>query len=246
MPLDIDRTAPTQADAPTSAPTDNSRVISAITHHHAALADDLRTLTAAVLDAARSGVTDEPRAALAAWFVAELLPHAHAEEVALYSLGSQIEGTRLLVDAMVAEHRAIATLVDELRVSSDPVAVSATAAAAQVLFTVHLGKENDLLLPALDAAGVDLGAALDGMHEVLGAVSPPSELDVRDLPHGGRHEIIFGRLDGLLPGETFVIINDHDPKPLRYQTEALWPEAFTWNYLEAGPAVWRVAITRAG
>jgi len=71
------------------------------------------------------------------------------------------------------------------------------------------------------------------------------ELDVRTLPHGGRHEIIFASLDALEPGEAFVILNDHDPKPLRYQTEALWPDVFTWDYLESGPALWRVAITRA-
>jgi uncharacterized protein (DUF2249 family) len=71
-------------------------------------------------------------------------------------------------------------------------------------------------------------------------------LDVRTLPHGGRHEVIFDSLDALEPGQTFVILNDHDPKPLRYQTEALWPDVFTWDYLEAGPALWRVAITRVG
>ncbi|CAN5433997.1 hypothetical protein BH11ACT1_BH11ACT1_00260 [soil metagenome] len=70
-------------------------------------------------------------------------------------------------------------------------------------------------------------------------------LDVRTLPHGGRHEIIFASLAALEPGQTFVILNDHDPKPLRYQTEALWPDVYTWDYLEAGPALWRVAITRA-
>jgi len=71
-------------------------------------------------------------------------------------------------------------------------------------------------------------------------------LDVRTLPHGGRHEVIFDSLDALEPGQTFVILNDHDPKPLRYQTEALWPDVFTWDHLEAGPALWRVAITRVG
>jgi uncharacterized protein (DUF2249 family) len=75
---------------------------------------------------------------------------------------------------------------------------------------------------------------------------PSGELDVRTLPHGQRHEIIFGRLQALAAGESLVIVNDHDPKPLRYQAEALWPGSFTWNYHEAGPQVWRLAITRAG
>ena len=76
--------------------------------------------------------------------------------------------------------------------------------------------------------------------------SAPDDLDVRTLPHGQRHEIIFSRLDQLQPGESLVIVNDHDPKPLRYQTAALWPDRFEWTYREAGPERWRVAITRAG
>jgi len=65
------------------------------------------------------------------------------------------------------------------------------------------------------------------------------------LPHGARHEIIFTKLDQLRPGESLVIMNDHDPKPLRYQTEAMWPDRFTWSYLQSGPELWRVAITFA-
>lgn len=43
-----------------------------------------------------------------------------------------------------------------------------------------------------------------------------------------------------------MIVNDHDSKPLRYQAEAMWPGWFTWSYREAGPEVWRLAITGAG
>jgi uncharacterized protein (DUF2249 family) len=78
--------------------------------------------------------------------------------------------------------------------------------------------------------------------------SPESEstdLDVRTLPHGERHEITFSRLDDLAVGEALVIVNDHDPKPLRYQSEALWPGRYEWTYQESGPVVWRVAISRA-
>jgi uncharacterized protein (DUF2249 family) len=224
---------------------ENASVIEAITRHHAALANELRILTAGVVDGARSGDYDLALSDLTKWFLTELLPHAHAEEVALYSAGSRLEDTRLLVDGMLAEHRALESLVTDLTYASDPFTVTATTAAAQALFMVHLAKENDLLLPALDAAAVDLGAALSGMREILGEESVPAELDVRSLPHSGRHEIIFARLDELGPGDTFVILNDHDPKPLRYQSEALWPGRFAWNYLETGPLQWRVEITRA-
>ena len=82
-------------------------------------------------------------------------------------------------------------------------------------------------------------------HQSSNTPPAPEELDVRSLPHGGRHDIIFAKLDQLRAGGTFVILNDHDPKPLRYQTAALWPGRFAWSYLEAGPLQWRVEITRA-
>lgn len=241
----ISSTPPLDGPGAASALSGNAQVIAAIEHHHAALAGELQALTSTVLDAARLGAPDAPCTDLVAWFTTELLPHAQTEEIALYSAGSDLEPTRLLVAGMIAEHRALAALVVDLSAAIDPVAVAAAAAAAHALFSVHLAKENDLLLPALDAAGIDLSAALEGMHEILGGDHHPDELDVRTLPHGGRHEIIFGRLDALLPGQTLTILNDHDPLPLRYQTEALWPDRFTWTYLDAGPAIWRVAISRA-
>ncbi|GGN04438.1 aminotransferase [Thermus composti] len=68
------------------------------------------------------------------------------------------------------------------------------------------------------------------------------ELDVRTLPPRERHPRIFALFDGLKPGESFVLVNDHDPKPLYYQFQVERPQAFTWEYLEEGPEVWRVRI----
>jgi uncharacterized protein (DUF2249 family) len=70
------------------------------------------------------------------------------------------------------------------------------------------------------------------------------ERDVRVLPHGQRHEVIFSTYDHLPPGGGFVIVNDHDPKPLRYQFEAQHAGEFTWDYLESGPKLWRVRVGR--
>jgi uncharacterized protein (DUF2249 family)/iron-sulfur cluster repair protein YtfE (RIC family) len=71
-------------------------------------------------------------------------------------------------------------------------------------------------------------------------------LDVRDLAPARRHETIFSAYRDLVPGAGFVLVNDHDPKPLRYQFEAEHAGQFTWDYLEAGPTAWRVRIGRAG
>jgi len=74
--------------------------------------------------------------------------------------------------------------------------------------------------------------------------SKAPELDVRPLAPIDRHRLIFQRCDHLGVGDAFVLVNDHDPKPLYYQLEAERAGQFTWNYLEAGPAVWRVRIAR--
>jgi uncharacterized protein (DUF2249 family) len=56
--------------------------------------------------------------------------------------------------------------------------------------------------------------------------------------------VIFVTYDNLEPGGGFVLVNDHDPKPLRYQFEAEHAGEFTWDYLESGPERWRVRIGR--
>lgn len=70
------------------------------------------------------------------------------------------------------------------------------------------------------------------------------ELDVRSEPPPRRHQLIFETYEALAAGDGFVLVNDHDPKPLRYQFEAEHTGEFTWEYLEQGPAAWRVRIGR--
>jgi uncharacterized protein (DUF2249 family) len=69
-------------------------------------------------------------------------------------------------------------------------------------------------------------------------------LDVRSEPPARRHELIFDSYTALDPGAGFVLVNDHDPKPLWYQFEAEHKGAYEWDYLEQGPEVWRVRIGR--
>ena len=44
-------------------------------------------------------------------------------------------------------------------------------------------------------------------------------LDVRVIPPREKHPAIFQTFAALQPGESFVLVNDHDPRPLRYQFE---------------------------
>lgn len=76
-------------------------------------------------------------------------------------------------------------------------------------------------------------------------MSNDSELDIRMTPPMLRHPMIFDRFDSLAQGEGFILVNDHDPKPLFYQFQAERTGTFDWEYLESGPETWRVRISRS-
>lgn len=67
-------------------------------------------------------------------------------------------------------------------------------------------------------------------------------IDVREVPPPQRHPQIFQAFEGLKPGESFILVNDHDPKPLFYQFKFEREGEFSWEYLEEGPRDWRVQI----
>lgn len=98
-----------------------------------------------------------------------------------------------------------------------------------------------------------LTAALHTLARQVRADPPPKEiqtmadsriLDVRTLVPAERHRRIFTLYEGLAAGDTFELVNDHDPKPLYYQFDAEHHGDFSWRYLEQGPEVWRVEIGR--
>jgi uncharacterized protein (DUF2249 family) len=248
-----------------------SQTLEAILGHHAQLSAAVAARSAAVVDAAERLADVTPhRDSFVELLREEVLPHAIAEEQTLYRVGLTLAAGRPLVAAMIAEHRRLQALVDQLAAARTPVAMASNALAVRVLFDAHLAKENDQLLPALVLERVDLAGLLEGMHEILGEAAGheqqhggcgcggcgcgadgeatgeahPGDLDVRALPHSARHERIFGMVAQLVRGEAFVLANDHDPKPLRYQLEAQNPGQISWDYLEQGPELWRVQIGR--
>lgn len=67
-------------------------------------------------------------------------------------------------------------------------------------------------------------------------------IDVREIPPYERHSKIFSCFNALRPGEALQLVNDHDPRPLHSQFQVVSGGSFSWDYLEAGPRVWRVRI----
>jgi regulator of cell morphogenesis and NO signaling len=82
------------------------------------------------------------------------------------------------------------------------------------------------------------------MRHACGGHAESPVLDVREVAPRIRHPKIFETFDALRPGHGFILVNDHDPRPLLYQFQFERAGAFGWRYLEQGPEVWRVEITR--
>ena len=71
-------------------------------------------------------------------------------------------------------------------------------------------------------------------------------VDVPSLEPRLKHPTIFSTFDTLQPGESMIIHNDHDPKPVYYQLLSMRGDVFTWEYLQQGPQWWDIRVTRKG
>ncbi len=69
-------------------------------------------------------------------------------------------------------------------------------------------------------------------------------VDARQYAPRDKHRVIFEEFDKLELGESMLLINDHDPKPLYYQFGMERPQQFGWQYVQEGPEVWQVAIKK--
>lgn len=62
------------------------------------------------------------------------------------------------------------------------------------------------------------------------------------MPPQKRHTVLLETIDSLIPGEGFVLVNDHDPKPLYHQVESEAGDEFRWEYRKREPGEFRVLI----
>lgn len=70
------------------------------------------------------------------------------------------------------------------------------------------------------------------------------ELDLREIPHPQRHPLVFVKFDQLAVGDSFVLVNDHDPVPLNRQMEGMRPGQLSWEYIVRGPDIFRIRVRR--
>lgn len=242
----------------------DAEAVETIKNHHAELAGRLTALADSVLSAAESGRDVEAsRAALADFLTGELMPHAAAEEERLYPAAARTERARPLIESMIAAHRIIGALVEQVRSESSPVRAAAAAHALRVLFGAHLIDENERILPILAAdPEVSLAEVTHGMHELLGghhaedghgqghscgcgeSDADVPVLDVRDIPHSIRHATVFGAFDAVPPGGAMVLVAHHDPVPLLRQLHDRTSGRMEVGYEERGPEVWRLRLAK--
>lgn len=252
----------------------DAQAAAAVEQHHAQLSGTLGQLVERLVTAAAGsrGASAE-RTELVSWCRSELVPHALAEEHAMYPAALAKPEGRLLVTAMLGEHGVITGLVDDVASAADDVRAAAAATALRVMFDSHLRKENELVLPLLTSAtDVSVAALLGGMHELLGGETHDPEqraehdagtghaghhcacgeidgaehpeLDVRNVPHAIRHATVFGALEAVPPGGALVLVAPHDPLPLLAQIEQRTAGAFISTYLDRGPEAWRIQLVR--
>ena len=244
----------------------------AIRSHHRGLADTLDNYTTEVesgIDGLGSADLAQLIDGLNEFLTGELIPHAQGEEKTLYPaldpvirehgsptatmsvdheyigqyVHSIVETARALRSAGAKERPVLASKLSRLMIQ------------LQGLFSVHLAKEERVYLPLVEKAisSGDQEALLAALHEEAegGAedhghsATPGEELEVRHLPPAQRHQVIFERFNALGEGGSFVLVNDHDPKPLYYQLVAEYPVTLIWEYREQGPEVWRVRMGKA-
>lgn len=238
-----------------------STVSEAIHNHHQEISTTLHRHVEQIVGGAANANPD----ALVAFLKSDLLPHAAGEERFLYpAVDPLVKAHGNATATMMVDHEYITGYVTQLEETAQALR-SASAAARpalqatlqrlslqlEALLLVHLEKEERVYIPLFERylPQAEQQRVLDGMHEAPPAAPAASAadavLDVRPIPPRGRHELIFATFDALAPGTAFVLVNDHDPKPLFYQFSAEREGLFTWDYQEKGPEIWQVRIARS-
>lgn len=114
----------------------------------------------------------------------------------------------------------------------------------EALLDVHMEKEERVYVPLMEAhlSADERRALLEKMDVHVAATGAERTLDARAIPPRVRHEEIFAMFARLAVGESFILVNDHDPRPLSYEFAERYPGRFRWVDVER--PLWSVRITR--
>jgi uncharacterized protein (DUF2249 family)/hemerythrin-like domain-containing protein len=238
-----------------------SQISEAIHNHHQEMLNTLTNHVTALVE----GLPEADPRGLVTFLTGDLLPHAVGEEQHMYPAVDPLVRTYGRPTAtMSVDHEFIQEYIRHIQETVHELETAAPEARPAVqarlnrlslkieaIFQLHLEKEERVYIPLFEKylPVAEQQRILDGMHETYDGAAPAAEpitLDVRPMPPARRHSTIFETFAQLDPGAAFVLVNDHDPKPLYYQFKVEHAGEFTWDYLEQGPEVWRVRIGKTG
>jgi uncharacterized protein (DUF2249 family) len=232
----------------------------AIRKHHLSLAKTLEKHARAV----GGSEPQVERDAFVGFLKGDLLPHASGEERHLYELvDSLVRHHGRPTATMIVDHEFINDYVRKIEAITRELGMAADGERSQLLrqlrdlalrldaiVELHLAKEERIYLPLIEEhVGEErqrsVLRAIHDSYEKEKNMAEDRALDVRNVVPRERHTLIFDTFMSLKPGEAFVLVNDHDPRPLYYQFQAEHTGQFSWDYVEQGPEVWRVRIGRS-
>lgn len=133
-------------------------------NEHEQLLDHIEHIAAAARQLPR--LDDEERARersrIVGFLRGTLLPHARAEEEVLYPAWSKLVGFQDAAVPMIHDHEAIVTRIDQLASADirDVDTLQELLYGLYALISVHFRKEEDLQLPAFDAAPAEITEAV--------------------------------------------------------------------------------------
>lgn len=238
-----------------------------VNEHHAYVRESLPVLRAFTQKVARVHGAARPELVEIAGLVEEVALDLEAhlaseEEVVFPRIKALAAGDpngsgrtlRELIDEMEGEHDRAGELMREIRrLSSGYVPPEGACNTYRAAFAKleefeddlhrHVHLENNVLFPK--ALALEAPTSSEAVPPSATAPAPSAKvLDVRVIPPPQKHPAIFTAFDALDAGDHFVLVNDHDPVPLRYQFEFTRSGQIGWEYLEQGPELWRVRISK--
>ena len=141
-------------------------------HEHEELLEHIEHLAAAARELPTLSEDEREllRARVLGFLRETLIPHAHAEEEVLYPEWAELVGFADAAIPMVHDHEAIVARIDQLAGTeiTNVDKLQELLYGLYALISVHFRKEEDLQLPAFDAAPEVAERVLRRMHEVGG------------------------------------------------------------------------------
>lgn len=69
-------------------------------------------------------------------------------------------------------------------------------------------------------------------------------VDLRHIMGPVRNAMVYSTFRELDPGASVILVSDQDPSALCRELEQEYLKEFSWSYVERGPVIWQVAISR--